>query len=221
MAVLTWDGSGERFYETGVDHGILFPVNAATGTYGAGVAWNGLTSVSDNPEGGDRTELWADNIMYATMNARETAGGSISCYTYPDEFAGCMGMVSPKAGMHIGQQARKSFGFAYRSKVGNDLTDNVGYILHVYYGCTASPSSRDYSTINDNPDAIEFSFDFEATPVPYDTAGTYEPTAYLEFDSRTLSTASYTAIENALIGTASEPSKLPTPSEFAALITTN
>lgn len=220
MAALTWDGSGERFFEMGVDHGILFPVTTG-GTYGAGVAWNGLTGVSDNPEGGDRTELWADNIMYATMNARETAGGSISCYTYPEEFAECMGMASPKAGMHIGQQSRKSFGFAYRTKVGNDLTEDAGYIIHVYYGCSASPSSRDYSTINDNPDAIEFSFDFEATPVPYDTEGTHQPTAYLEFDSRTLSDTSYKAIEASLIGGQSTNSKLSTPAEFAAMITTN
>ena len=213
-AALTWDGTGEKYYHTGVDMGALF-IMGSDGTYGEGIAWNGLTKVTDNPQGGDRNELWADNIMYATMNARETAGGSISCYTYPTEFEACLGRTALKAGMYVGQQPRKKFGFAYRSLVGSDSTEEAGEIIHVYYGCSASPSSQDHSTINDNPDAIEFSFDFEATPVA--TTGA-KPVATIDFDSRVLAAADYAAIKAKIFGSSTANAALADPDTLKGLI---
>ena len=219
-AALTWDGTGQKYYHTGTDMGALFVIDPTTGNYGDGIAWNGLTSVQDNPQGGDRTELWADNIMYATMSARETSGGSISCYTYPPEFEECLGRKALATGVYIGQQTRKKFGFAYRTLVGNDVTEKAGEIIHLYYGCSASPSSQDHQTINDNPDAVEFSFDFEATPVAVDSDN--GPTATLDIDSRAINNdTKWTAIKNLIFGSTSANAKMPTPNEIKAIVIAN
>lgn len=216
---LVWDQVGEKYYETGTDRGVLFPMGSSG--YEAGVAWNGLTGVTDSPSGGDRTELWADNIMYGSVTAREKAGGSIKAYTYPDEFNACNGQVELVDGLRIGQQARKKFGFCYRTLVGNDVSEEAGYIIHIYYGCSASPSSRDYATVNDSPNAIEFSWDFDATAVPVTGA---RPTASLEIDSRTADATKLAALEVILYGTpaagqtAAVPARLPLPDEIKSTL---
>ena len=214
MAALIWDAAGDRYYETGVDRGVLY-VMGSNNTYGNGVAWNGLTGVNENPEGGDKQEFWADNILYATMRGREQAGGSITAYTYPDEFMECDGQTQLAAGVHIGQQKRKSFCFSWRTLIGNDLTDEAGYKIHIAYGCTASPSGRDYSTVNDSPDAAEFSWDYEAVPV---SVTGHDPASTLEIDSRTVAAAKLTQIEEALYGTASTQPHILMPDEILSII---
>lgn len=174
---LVWDKSGERFYETGTDHGVLYP-QKSDGTYNKGVAWNGLTGVTDSPGGAEVTDMWADNIKYASIRSAETSGGTIEAYTYPDEFAECDGSKEVAPGVTIGQQERRAFGFSYRSKIGNDTgsEEDDGYKIHIYYGCTASPSEKAYTTINDSPEAITFSWEFETTPVNVKSGN---PTAHL------------------------------------------
>lgn len=165
MAKLLWDQTGERRYETGSKMGVLYLQNASGG-YPSGVAWNGLTGVSDNPTGGDATKLWADDMKYLTMRSAEEFGFTIRAYQSPDEFDVCDGSVQVLSGVSFGQQNRQAFGFCYRSVIGNDVKLNdYGYKLHLYYGCTASPSSREHTTVNDNPDAIEMSWDCETNPV--------------------------------------------------------
>ena len=187
---LTWDQVGEKLYETGTDHAVVYPYDETAKAYGNGVAWNGITGYTDSPSGADETALWADNIKYASMRAAEEYGGTITCYTYPDEFAECDGSAfvmtsggSPtKTGISLGQQKRKSFGFTVRTLVGNDTSGNdYGYKLHLVYGASVSPSDKDYSTVNDSPDAIEFSYEFTTTPVPVGTA--YKPTAHMTLDT--------------------------------------
>lgn len=181
MSKLVWDQSGERAFENGVDHGVLYVMNA-DGTYGTGVVWNGLTSVSESPEGGDANDLWADNIKYATLRGTEDINLTIEAYTYPDEFAECDGSATPTTGLAIAQQKRKGFGLCYRTNIGNDQNSEAGYKLHLVYGCTCSPSEKSYETINDSPDAITFSWDVSTTPIPI--SGTdYKPTALLTIDS--------------------------------------
>lgn len=215
MATLVWDAPGTHFYETGSDHAALYPINMADGSYGTGVAWNGLTGVDESPEGGDTTEIWADDIKYAGIRAAEKAGGTIKAYTYPDEFGPCDGSVELVPGMFIGQQPRQSFGFCYRTRIGNELNPEYGNKLHIFYGCTCSPSSRSYGTVNDSPDAIEMSWDFEANAVPVTD---HKPTATIVIDMSQLSAAARTAIENALYGGDNSDPELPTPDELKALI---
>ena len=201
MSKLTWDAVGDRLYETGTKKGVLF-LQTSEG-YGAGIAWNGLTGFSESPDGGDATDMWAYDIKYLSIRAKENFKGTITAYTFPDEFAQCDGTASPIAGMRVGQQARKPFGFSYVTTVGNDVDfEDHGYKIHLIYGATASPSSKDYKTINDSPEAIEFSWEITTTPV---TVGTingveYKPTASIELDSTKLTTAQLTAIENAIYG---------------------
>ena len=183
MAVLTWDGTGEKYFETGVSKGVLYPISSS-GTYDTGVAWNGLTSVSETPSGAEPTDLWADNIKYGTLRSPETYGGTIEAYTYPDEFAECDGSAlhASATGVKLGQQSRKVFGFSYRTQIGDD-TDPAAenaYLLHLVYGATASPSERTYNTINDSPEAITFSWEFTCTGV--ETAG-YKPVSSITIDS--------------------------------------
>lgn len=210
MAAIKWDEVGARLYETGVDQGVLW-VMGDDGQYGAGVPWNGLTGVNENPEGGDQQELWADNILYATMRANEKPGGSITAYTYPDEFMVCDGSVAISTGIYAGQQKRKSFCFSWRTLIGNDVTDDLGYKIHIAYGCTASPSSRDYSTVNDSPDAAEFSWDYEAVPV---AVRGHKPTGVITIDSTKVPEAKLTLITNALYGTDPEGSSEGTASRI-------
>ncbi len=217
MPALTWDATGTRYYEMGVQKGVLY-VQKSDGTYEDGVAWNGLTAVTESPEGAEPTDLWADNIKYATLRSTETFGGTIEAYTYPDEFLPCDGFAIPVDGVMLAQQPRKAFGFCYRTEVGNDTSTEAGYQLHIVWGATASPSERAYETINDSPDAITFSWEFETTPVA--VAG-YKPTSRITIDTTRLDTAgktALTALETTLYGGSATNAKptLPTP---AAVLT--
>lgn len=216
MAKLVWDNTGERFYETGVDRGVLYPLSEA-GKYEKGVAWNGLTAVTESPSGAEPTALYADNIKYLSLMSTEEFGATIEAYTYPDEFAQCDGSADLVAGVTLGQQARKTFGLCYRTKIGNDTDgDEHGYKLHLLYGCQASPSEKGYQTINDSPEAITFSWEVTTTPVNVDG---FKPTACVTIDSRKADKAKLEALEKILYGgdDLAEP-RMPMPSELATLM---
>lgn len=225
MSKLTWDDTGKRFYESGNDHGVLYIEKPAEGQtpadpYGKGVAWNGLTGVTESPSGADVTDMWADNIKYASLRAAENFGMTIEAYTYPDEFAECDGSVELADGVTIGQQGRKNFGFSFRSNKGSDANQNAGYILHLVYGCTASPSEKAYTTINDSPDAITFSWEVDTTPVPVvigtgADAVTYKPTACIKIDSTQCDATKLAALEAVLYGGDNTDARLPLPAEVA------
>lgn len=187
MAKLVWDQAGERKYETGVDRGVLFVQNV-DGTYGTGVAWNGLTGVTETPSGAEETKLYADNMKYLSLRSAEEFGGTIEAYTYPDEWQACDGSASLTTGVHVGQQARRAFGLCYRTNVGNDIElSDHGYKLHLVYGATVSPSERAYATINDSPEAITFSWEFTTTPIEIPSSvGDFKPTAILTIDTTEL-----------------------------------
>lgn len=180
MAKLVWDKAGEHVYETGVSHGVLYPMSDVPGTYDKGVAWNGLSTVTENPSGAEVSAIYADNIKYLNLMSAEEFEGTIEAYTYPDEFMQCDGSAELEKGLTIGQQSRKTFAFSYQTKIGNDLNPDAGYKIHIIYGAIASPSERSYETINDSPDAISFSWDITTTPV--EVTG-FKPTAHLEIDS--------------------------------------
>ena len=217
MAKLVWDQVGQKLYETGTDHGVLFTQNS-DGTYANGVAWNGLTAFTESPSGAEKTDLWADNIKYVSLRSAEDYGATIEAYTYPDEYKPCIGEAEVVSGVNFGQQPRKAFGFVCRTNVGNDIEmEQHGYKIHIVYGCTASPSERAYQTINDSPEAITFSWEISSTPVPITATG-YEnmkPTASITIDSTKFTTtadqAKLTALEDKLFGTASTEAELPTP----------
>lgn len=216
MAQLKWDQAGERLYETGVNKGVLF-LQSAEGTYPKGVAWNGLISVSESPSGAEATALYADNTKYLNLISAEEFGATIEAYTYPAEFAKCNGEDELVAGVNIGQQARATFGMAYQTKIGNDINSELGYKIHLIYGALASPSERAYSTVNDSPEAITFSWEVTTTPV--DVAG-FKPTASLTIDSTKVDAEKLAAFEAILYGSAEEEAKLPLPSEVAQLLGT-
>lgn len=213
MPPLTWDEVGERLYEVGVDHGVLYLPDAA-GVYAEGVAWNGLTTVTESPSGAEPSPQYADNIKYLNLISAEEFGGTIEAFTYPEEFAECDGTVLPAPGVAVGQQSRKMFGMSYRTRVGNDVdgTDH-GYKLHLLYGCQASPSEKAYATINDSPEAIAFSWEFTSTPAP--VTG-HKPTSLIVVDSTVVDAAGLADLEDILYG-ASAAAKLPTPDEVLAL----
>lgn len=214
MPKLIWDQAGERLYETGTSNGVLYPFE--NDKYGAGVAWNGLTKVSENPSGAEPTPLYADNGKYLNILSAETFAATVSAYMYPDEFKKCIGEEEVVAGMAIGQQDHQVFGFSYKTLIGSDTKNaSHGYKIHVVYGCTAAASKKDYETVNDSPSAVEMSFDVSTTPV--DVTG-FKPTATIVFDSSKLSEAQMKAVETALYGDESAAPKLPTPDEFKALI---
>lgn len=222
MALLKWDQPGERQYEMGVKNGILYPQNS-DGTYATGVVWNGLTAVTNSPDGAEPTDLWADNIKYATLRSAETFGATIEAYTYPEEFCACDGSAQVVAGVHVGQQARQPFGFCYRTEIGSDTMSadgDDGYIIHVIYNLTASPSERNYETINDSPDAITFSWEVTSTPV---NCTGYKPVSEITFNSTELTAEKMTAIKNKLYGTdasgggAGTDPTLPDPDTLLAL----
>ena len=192
---IVWDATGERRFETGLSHGVLYPYG--TDSYDAGVAWNGLTSVSDSPEGAEASDLWADNIKYGSLRSAETAKGTIEAYTYPDEFAECDGSATPVKGVRLGQQKRKVFGFCYRTVIGNDTNDEAGYMLHIVYGATASPSEKQYQPINDYTEAMTFSWEYETTPISFDG---YKPTATITIDSTTVDSQKLATLETILYG---------------------
>lgn len=214
MSKIVWDAIGEHFYETGVRNGVLY-LEEGTDPYGKGVGWNGLISVSESPSGAEPTALWADDIKYLNLYSAEEFGATIEAYTYPDEFAECDGSAALSAGLLIGQQNRKSFGLCYRTTIGNDtLGNDLGYKLHLIYGCKASPSEKAYSTINDSPEAITFSWEISTVPVPVDG---YKPTATLVIDSTKVDAAKLAALEEILYGSATEEPRMPLPDEVKAL----
>lgn len=197
MSKIVWDQTGERLYETGIDHGVLYPISSA-GAYTPGVAWNGLTGVTESPSGAEATDLYADNIKYLSMRSAETFGATIEAYTYPDEFAECDGSASLADGVTVGQQARKMFGMSYRTVLGNDVDlESHGYKLHLIYGATASPSEKGYTTINDSPEAITFSWEIATTPV--NVTG-FKPTSSITIDSTKADATCLKNLEDILYG---------------------
>ena len=215
MPKLNWDKTGERLFETGVSKGVLY-VQDAAGAYPQGVAWNGLTAVNESPSGAEATPLYADNIKYLNLLSNEEFGATVEAYTYPDEFAACNGEAALAEGVSIGQQARKTFGMAYQTKIGNDIEGNeYGYKIHLIYGALAAPSEKAYATINDSPEAITFSWELTTTPVEVEG---FKPTATLVIDSTKVTEEALAAIEAALYGTESEEAHLPLPNEVLAIV---
>ena len=218
MAKLVWDKTGERYYETGVRQGVLYPMQEG-GTYTKGVAWNGLTAVTESPSGAEATALYADDIKYLNLLSTEEFGCTIEAYTYPDEFAECDGSASIATGVTIGQQKRKTFGLCYRTVLGNDVDNNdYAYKLHLVYGCLAAPSEKAYSAINDSPDAITFSWEVTTTPV---AVNGFKPTACITIDSTKANAEKLTALEAILYGATETEARLPLPDEIATLMKTN
>lgn len=214
MSKLVWDQAGDRIYETGVKNGVLYV--QSNGTYPKGVAWNGLTAVTESPSGAEATPLYADDIKYLNLMSAEEFGATIEAYTYPDEFAECDGSASIATGVSIGQQSRKAFGLCYKTVVGNDLENNdYGYKLHLIYGALAAPSEKAYATINDSPEAITFSWEVTTTPV--DVAG-FKPTASVTIDSTKCDANKLAALEAILFGSEDEEARLPLPSEIKTLM---
>lgn len=216
MAKLTWDDTGKRFYETGVKMGVLYVQES--GAYPVGVAWNGLTAVTESPSGAEATPLYADDIKYLNLYSAEEFGATIEAYTYPDEFMECDGSAELAQGVSLGQQARKSFGLCYRTTLGNDVDGNDhGYKLHIIYGAMASPSEKAYATINDSPEAITFSWEITTTPVNVDG---YRPTASIVIDSTKVDATCLAALEAVLYGsTDGDGPRLPLPDEIKILMT--
>lgn len=223
MAKLVWDATGAHLYETGIDHGVVYPIGSS-GNYDTGVAWNGLTSVSEKPTGADSTALYADNIKYLNLVAAEDFEATVEAYTYPDEFAECDGSAAILPGVMVSQQNRKVFGMSYRTVVGNDTDGNShGYKLHLIYGATVSPSEKSYSTINDSPEAITFSWDMKTTPVNVGTIDgvEYKPTACVVIDSTKVDPVKLAALEDVLYGSNSGSNvnaRLPLPAEVYSLL---
>lgn len=225
MSRLTWDNTGERYYETGVKQGVLYPIQS-DGKYSLGVAWNGLTAVTESPSGAEATALYADDIKYLNLISTEEFGATIEAYTYPDEFAECDGSAALADGVMLGQQKRKTFGLCYKTTVGNDVDGNdYGYKLHLIYGCLAAPSEKAYATINDSPEAITFSWEVSTTPVNVED---FKPTSQITIDSTKISAekkAKLTALEDILYGkdgtgdgqTGAIVARLPLPDEIKTL----
>jgi hypothetical protein len=220
MAVLTWDNTGERMYETGVDHGVLYQIDE-TGEYVDGVAWNGLTTVTESPTGAEANPQYADNIKYLNLISTELFGCTIEAYYYPPEFEQNDGSASPTPGLSLGQQPRKPFGFCYRTIKGNDTQGNAhGFKLHLVWGAIASPSEKAYSTVNDSPEAITFSWEVTTTPLAVGTVlGTpYAPTASMVIDSTKVDPAKLATLESYLYGTVSEPPSMPSPADVIMIL---
>ena len=219
MSKLKWDQAGEKFYETGVSNGVLYPLT--NGAYPEGVAWNGLTAVNENPSGAEATPLYADNIKYLNLMSAEEFGATIEAYTYPDEFGACNGEAELAAGVSIGQQARKLFGLSYQTKVGNDQNNDLGYKIHLIYGALAAPSEKAYATVNDSPEAITFSWEVSTTPVEVEG---FKPTASLVIDSTKVDADALTRLKNVLYGTDGSQgtegttARLPLPDEVLSII---
>lgn len=233
MAILTWDAVGERLYETGVDHGVLYvakdtpagPEDAnygkGVGDYEAGVAWNGLTGVTESREGAEANAQYADNIKYLNLLSNEEFNGTIEAFTYPDEWEACDGSASPATGFILGQQKRKAFCFVYRTKIGNDVDESDhGYKIHIVYNAKAQPAERSYETINDSPEPMTFSWEFSTTPMEVGTIGnkTYRPVAHVELDSTKLDSTKLTSIETKLFGGENTDPVVLYPSEIYALL---
>lgn len=223
MAAIEWDKAGERYYETGTDHGVLYVYDGDQKAYSSGVAWNGLTGVTASPSGAEASPMYADNIKYANPLSAEEFGGTIEAFTYPTEFEKCDGSYV-SSGISVGQQKRNQFGFSWRTRIGNDTDgSDHGYSIHIAYNCLAQPSEKGYTTINDTPEAITFSWTFTTTPVGFPSdrnPNNLKPTAYLRIDSREVNPSVLTQIENSLYGTASVEPKLLMPWEILELTPT-
>ena len=217
MSKIVWDETGARLYETGVQKGVLYVME--DGAYGEGVAWNGLTAVTESPSGAEATPLYADDIKYLNLISAEDFGGTIEAYTYPDEFKQCNGEAELVAGVTVRQQKRANFGFCYRTAIGNDVdgTDH-GYKLHLIYNATAAASESAYATVNDSPEAITFSWEFTTTPVAITKVAGLKPTACLTVDSTKVAPEKMTALEAKLYGSESESATLPSPDEVFTLL---
>lgn len=219
MAELQWDQVGERRFETGVDHAVLYQINAG-GQYVDGVAWNGMTTVTESPSGAEASPQYADNIKYLNLQSAEEFGGTIEALTYPDEFEQNDGSASPEPGVTLGQQGRRTFGFSYRSLVGNDVEGTaLGEKIHLVYGALAAPSEKARATVNDSPEATAFSWEFSTTPVPVGTIGgvEYKPTSHLTVDSTKVDADAFAELKELLYGTASTDPILPDPATVVAL----
>ena len=215
MSRITWDNVGERYYETGVKQGVLYPIQTG-GVYTKGVAWNGLTAVTESPSGAEATALYADDIKYLNLLSNEEFGATIEAYTYPDEFAECDGSAALADGVMIGQQKRKTFGLCYRTAVGNDVDgSDYGYKLHLVYGCLAAPSEKAYATINDSPEAITFSWEVTTTPVSVEG---FKPTSQITIDSTKADLTKLADLEDILYGKDEKEPRLPLPDEVATLM---
>ena len=214
MAKIAWDLEGERLYETGTDRGVLYVRSGAA--YGTGVPWNGLTGVSEAPDGAESNPQYADNIKYLDLTSAENFKATITAFTYPDEFEACDGSATPVPGVTLSGQERKTFGFSYRTKVGNDTAgEDAGYKIHLVYGAKAAPSQKDRKTINDSPEAIEFSWEVSTTPA---SVAEHRPTAHITINSMTLDPAKLTALEKKLYGDETNQPTLPTPDEVLTLV---
>ena len=214
MSKLVWDTTGERYYETGVKNGVLYVQTG--GAYPNGVAWNGLTAVTESPSGAEATALYADDIKYLNLMSNEEFGATIEAYTYPDEFAACDGSAALVDGVMLGQQNRSTFGLCYRTSLGNDTEgSDYGYKLHLIYGCLAAPSEKAYATINDSPEAITFSWEVSTTPV--EVTG-YKPTSCITIDSTKVEPAKLAALEKVLYGDTDTEARLPLPDEIASIM---
>lgn len=216
MSALEWDKAGERFYENGVDHCALYPQDS-TGAYPKGVAWNGVTGITESPDGAEANDIYADNMKYGSLRSTETLGLSIEAYTYPDEFAVLDGTASPVKGVYLGQQKRASFGLVFRTQIGNDTMTEAddGYKLHLVYGCTASPSERAYETINDSPDAISFSWEIDTTPV---AVKGYKAVSNITISSLDCDAEKLAKLEKVLYGDAETEPRLPLPDEVLSIL---
>ena len=224
MPKITWDESGDKLYETGTANAVLYPYNTTSKAYTPGVAWNGITGITESPSGAEATDLYADNQKYLSLRSAEQFGATIEAYTYPDEWAKCDGSAEPTPGVHLGQQGRGLFGLSYKTILGNDQSLNdFGYKLHLIYGGTASPSEKAYSTVNDSPEAVTFSWEVATTPV--EVTG-FKPVASLVIDSTKVDATKLTALEKILYG--SDPTteagtdgvdpRLPLPAEVISLM---
>ena len=214
MSKLIWDQTGERLYETGVKNGVLYIPTA--GVYSKGVAWNGLTAVTESPSGAEPTALYADDIKYLSLMSAEEFAATVEAYTYPDEFAECDGSASIAKGVSIGQQKRKAFGLCYRTVIGNDVAGNdYGYKIHIIYGAMAAPSEKEYASVNDSPEAITFSWELSTTPV---SVKGFKPTASIVIDSTKVDAEKLTALEAILYGSENADARLPLPDEIATLM---
>lgn len=215
MPKLVWDNVGEKKFEAGIDHGVLYPLDAS-GAYSKGVVWNGLTTVSESPEGGDENDFYADNIKYGTLRGTENFGGSIEAYMFPDEFYEMDGSQEIATGIRVSGQNRKMFGLSYRSLIGNDVAGmDLGYKIHLVYGCSVSPSEQSHETINDSPEPGTMSWDFTTVPVPVNGK---KPTAHLVIDSTKIDADKLATLEGVLYGSESAEARLPLPDEILTLI---
>lgn len=218
MTRIAWDQAGQRRYENGVDHGVLY-LRDGSGNYTDGYAWNGLTTVTESPSGAESNKQYADNMVYVNLKSAEEFAATIEAFTYPDEFMRCDGTLEPEPGVMLGQQRRETFGFSYRSLIGNDLTDDAGYKIHLVYGGDAAPTETAHTTVNDSPEAAAFSWEVSTIPVAVGVIGgtEYKPTAKLTVDSTKADPASLVELEDILYGTPGADPRLPLPAEVVSM----